>query len=249
MIFLLIDVGIGRGRGRGRGLGLGHRGRTREIDEQLATTTNNWPRRQKPHLYAMLLGFGVMPLLLDSLKWAGYSLEQALAVADPHGGATPADWKRFTWERVHARLLADWPNTGAGGELHDTIERHIRLVCLPPNGYPRYMRLAGPYCLPDRPTLQGRAPTAQPGRPPQTLRLLLVWPPQHGMWHSPTRLRRPPPTASHVDLPRVSSSASNAFTWKLPRSLLHWKPLAILSGHTPAALTRLHTYAHWTGPT
>ena len=100
-----------------------------------------------PHLYAMLLDFGVMRLLRQSLEWAGYSLEQALAAAHPHGGATPADWKRSTWERVHARLLADSPNIGAGGVLNDTIERHIRLVCLTPAGYPRYVRLAGPYCL------------------------------------------------------------------------------------------------------
>ena len=31
--------------------------------------------------------------------------------------------------------------------MHATIEQHIRLVCLPPNGYPRYVRLAGPYGL------------------------------------------------------------------------------------------------------
>lgn len=34
-----------------------------------------------------------------------------------------------------------------GSALHPFMEDHIRLVCLPVNDFPRYVRLAGPYCL------------------------------------------------------------------------------------------------------
>ena len=100
-----------------------------------------------PHLYVRLLNFGVMPLLRESFDWAGYTLDDVLAAADPHGEVTADVWKRSTWERVHSKLLSDWPNIGVGGALHGSTEQHIRLVCLPPDGYPRYVRLAGPYCL------------------------------------------------------------------------------------------------------
>ena len=100
-----------------------------------------------PHLYVRLLDFGVMPLLRQSFDWAGYTLDDVLAAADPHGGVTAAVWKRSTWEHVHGKLLSAWPYIGVGGALHGSTEQHIRLVCLPPDGYPRYVRLAGPYCL------------------------------------------------------------------------------------------------------
>lgn len=100
-----------------------------------------------PHLYVRLLDFGVMPLLRQSFTWAGYTLDDVLAAADPHQGVTADQWRRSTRERVHGKLLSHWPHIGIGGGLHASTEQHIRLVCLPPAGFPRYVRLAGPYCL------------------------------------------------------------------------------------------------------